>query len=215
MRSDWRSTDRERCRARRDRSRCLRRIRGRERSTIGVVEAQDEAPARAPGEEPVEQRGARVADVDAPGRRGREADGRGRTAGTACAFIEASRRAGNIALDCAIRTGAYADHDDCRPGRRRLRDRTDRPRFQRRIGGEALQAPSQPHGRRRRRAAGVSIVQPLCGVEAFSERDAAVDLRARLSRLRNRLLRRRAPTIRSLRSLAARSPITRMFRRVC
>ena len=41
---------------------------------VGVVEAQDEAPVGAQGEEPVDQRGARVADVDEPGRRGGEAD---------------------------------------------------------------------------------------------------------------------------------------------
>ena len=42
---------------------------------VGVVEAQDEAAAGAQGEEPVDQRGARVADMDEPGRRGGEADG--------------------------------------------------------------------------------------------------------------------------------------------
>jgi hypothetical protein len=33
---------------------------------IGVVEAQNEPPGPAPGEQPVQQRGAGVADVDAP-----------------------------------------------------------------------------------------------------------------------------------------------------
>ena len=39
---------------------------------VGVVEAEDEATARAAGEKPVQERGARVADVDSAGRRRRE-----------------------------------------------------------------------------------------------------------------------------------------------
>ena len=42
---------------------------------VGVVEAQDEATGRSRGEQPIDQRGARVADVNEPGRRGGEADG--------------------------------------------------------------------------------------------------------------------------------------------
>ncbi len=45
---------------------------------IGVVEAQDERPSMPAGVEPVEQRRAGVANVDAPGRRRREADDRRR-----------------------------------------------------------------------------------------------------------------------------------------
>ena len=45
---------------------------------VGVVEAEDERPAMPAGVEPVEQRGAGVADMNAPGRRGRETDDRGR-----------------------------------------------------------------------------------------------------------------------------------------
>ena len=45
---------------------------------IGVVEAQNERSIAALGEQPVEQRRAGVADMDAPGRRGREPDDRGR-----------------------------------------------------------------------------------------------------------------------------------------
>jgi hypothetical protein len=41
---------------------------------IRVVEAQDERPAVAADEEPVQQRGAGIADVDAAGRRRREPD---------------------------------------------------------------------------------------------------------------------------------------------
>ncbi len=37
----------------------------------------------------------------------------------------------------------------------------------------------------------VSLVQPLCGVEAFSQGNARLDIRARLSRLRNPVLPRR------------------------
>src|SRR5690606_15399473 len=44
---------------------------------VRVVEAQDEAPAALPGEQPVEQRRACIADVDAAGGRRREADGNG------------------------------------------------------------------------------------------------------------------------------------------
>ena len=60
---------------------------------IRVVEAQNERPIAALGEEPVEQRGAGVADMDAPGRRGRETNDRGEGH---FAFIEASRRRGNM-----------------------------------------------------------------------------------------------------------------------
>src|SRR5690606_19388112 len=44
---------------------------------VRVVEAQDEAPVALPGEQPVEQRRACIADVDAAGGRRREADGNG------------------------------------------------------------------------------------------------------------------------------------------
>ena len=45
-----------------------------ERSTIGVLDAQDEDAAVPPREEPVEQRRARAADVEIAGGRGCEAD---------------------------------------------------------------------------------------------------------------------------------------------
>jgi hypothetical protein len=60
---------------------------------IGVVEAQNEPPGPAPGEQPVQQRGAGVADVDAPRGRGRETDDRGRRH---FVFIGASRGRGNM-----------------------------------------------------------------------------------------------------------------------
>ena len=48
---------------------------------VGVVEAQHEAAAVLQREQPVEQRGARVADMDVAGRRRREADGDGHGCG--------------------------------------------------------------------------------------------------------------------------------------
>ena len=45
---------------------------------VGVVEAEDERAAVAAGEQPVQQGRAGVSDVDAPGRRGGEADDRSR-----------------------------------------------------------------------------------------------------------------------------------------
>ena len=41
---------------------------------VGVLDAEDERAARAAREQPVEQRRARVADVQLPGRAGGEAD---------------------------------------------------------------------------------------------------------------------------------------------
>lgn len=49
---------------------------GRRALEIRIVETQDEAAARARGDEIVEQRRARIADVDAPGGRRRETDDR-------------------------------------------------------------------------------------------------------------------------------------------
>jgi hypothetical protein len=50
---------------------------------IGVVEAKDEAPAMLQREQPVEQRRARIADMDVARRRGREADGNTHVGGLA------------------------------------------------------------------------------------------------------------------------------------
>ena len=64
-------------------------------------------------------------------------------------------------------------HDDFRYGRRRRRRRSCHPRFQRRprgasdAGGIASRRPA-PAG-----APPVSLVQPLCGVEAFSKETLA------------------------------------------
>ena len=47
---------------------------GVERCAVGVLDAQQEAAAVMPGEQPVEQRGAGAADMEKAGRRGGETD---------------------------------------------------------------------------------------------------------------------------------------------
>ena len=60
---------------------------------IGVIEAQDERPVAALGEQPVQQRRADVADVDAAGRRRRETDDGGKAISPSS---KTSRRPGNM-----------------------------------------------------------------------------------------------------------------------
>ena len=87
---------------------------------VGVFDAQHEHAAVAPGEEPVEERGARAADVQVAGRRGSEADAWG------WHRLSASRT--SPARLCAAPPGSRRGCRTCgRPDTRARRRASDRP----------------------------------------------------------------------------------------
>src|SRR5882672_707366 len=67
---------------------------------VRILDAQHEHPAQTTGEEPVEERGTRPADVQIPGGRGSKADARGWHRGNREVHLRAERFGGNLRLAC-------------------------------------------------------------------------------------------------------------------